>query len=87
MESFPYKAELYKKLDILSLLPEDEEKPDLRKFIGPDSLLLFYHLGMANSDLLSWLTTEPKDWDKDPCYKTFRRFVKGMAVVNDAAER
>ena len=87
VESFTHKVEFYKKLNILSLWPEEQEKPDLSKFIGHDSLLLFSILDMANTDALSWLTTEPKDWDKDPFYQIFRRFVKGMPVVNDAAER
>ena len=57
------------------------------KFVGHDSLLFFFQLDMADSTSLSWLTTEPKVWEIDPNYERFRRFVKGMDVVNDVAER
>ena len=87
VESFPYKAEFYKKLNICSVWPEEEEKPNLRNFVAHDSLLLFFQLDMADSDSLSWLTTEPKEWEKDPSYKIFRKFVKGLDVVNDVAGR
>ena len=87
MESFPYKAEFYKKLNICSVWPEEEEKPNLRNFVGHNSLLLFFQLDMADSESLSWLTTEPKEWEKDPSYEIFRKFVKGLDVVNDVAER
>ena len=87
VESFPFKAEFYKKLEICYLWPEEEEKPNLTKFVSHDSLLLFYKLDMADSQSLSWLTTEPKEWQKDPCFEIFRRFVRGMDVVNDVAER
>ena len=87
VESFPYKADFYKKLSICSVWPEEEEKPDLRNFVGHDSLLIFFQLDMADSQSLSWLTTEPKEWEKDPSYEIFRKFVKGMDVVNDVAER
>ena len=85
--SFPFKADFYKKLDICAVWPEEEEKPNLSSFVGHDSLLLFYKLDMANSESLSWLTTEPREWEKDPSYELFRRFVRGMDVVNDVAER
>ena len=85
--SFPYKAEFYKKFDICSVWPEQEEKPDLRRLVGHDSLLLFHLLGLGDSICLSWLTLEPSEWDRDPSYEIFRRFVKGMDVVNDVAER
>ena len=85
--SFPFKAEFYKKLDICALWPEEEEKPDLRSFVGHDSLLLFHLLGQGNSICLSWLTLEPSEWNRDPSYEIFRRFVKGIDVVNDVAER
>ena len=87
VESFPYKAEFYKKLNICSVWPEEEEKPNLRNFVGHNSLLLFFQLDMADSESLSWLTTEPKEWEKDPSYEIFRKFVKGLDVVNDVAER
>ena len=87
VESFPFKAEFYKKLEICSLWPEEEEKPNLTKFVSHDSLLLFYKLDMANSQSLSCLTMKPKEWQKDPCFKIFRRFIRGMDVVNDVAER
>ena len=85
--SFPFKAEYYKKLDICALWPEEEEKPDLRRFIGHDSLLIFHLIGQGDSICLSWLTLEPSEWTRDPGYEIFRRFVKGMDVVNDVAER
>ena len=86
VESFPFRTDFYKKLDVCSLWPE-EEKPDLNKFVGHDSLLLFYHLDMADSKSLSWLTEEPKEWKKGPCFEIFRSFVRGLDVVNDVAER
>ena len=85
--SFPYKAEFYKKLDICAVWGEEEDKPDLRNFIGHDSLLIFHLLDLGDSTCLSWLTLEPSEWDRDPSYEIFRRFVKGMDVVNDVAER
>ena len=85
--SFPFKIDFYKKLDICAVWPEEEEKPNLSRFVGHDSLLIFYQLDMANSQSLSWLTTEPREWEKDPSYELFRRFVRGMDVVNDVAER
>ena len=42
---------------------------------------------MADSKSLSWLTKEPKEWEKDPCFEIFRRFVRGLDVLNDVAER
>ena len=46
-----------------------------------------YQLDMANTNPLFRLNTEPRVCDKEPCYEMFRRFVRGMAVVTDAAER
>ena len=71
VESFPYKAKFYKRLNICSVWPEEEEKPNLRNFVGHESLLIFFKLDMADSQSLSWLTTEPKDWEKDPSYVIF----------------
>ena len=76
MESFPFKTEFYKKLDICSVWPDKEEKPNLSSFVGHNSLL------MADSQSLSWLTMEPKEWEKNPGYKIFCKFVKEMDVVN-----
>ena len=81
MESFPFKTEFYKKLDICSVWPDEEEKPNLSSFVGHNSLL------MADSQSLSWLTMEPKEWEKNPGYKIFCKFVKGMDVVNGVAKR
>ena len=87
MESFPHRSEFYKKLDICAIWPEEEESPNLSLFVGHDSLLPFYHLEMADKASLSWLNKEPEEWDKDIYFDIFRKFVKGIEVVNDCAER
>ena len=87
VQSFPFHTDLVKKTDICSLWPEDKQWPDLSKFVSHYSLLLFFHLNMANDQSLSWLTQEPEEWHKDVEYCVFQDFVKKIDVTNDCAER
>ena len=87
VESFPFNPEILKKLEINTIWPEDEQWPDLSKFVGHYSLVLFFHLKMANERSLSWMTQEPEEWEKDADYCIFQDFVKKMDVTNDCAER
>ena len=48
VESFPFNPDILKKLEINTIWPEDEQWPDLSKFVGHYSLVLFFHLKMAN---------------------------------------
>ena len=56
VENFPFNPEILKKLEINTIWPEDEQWPDLSKFVGHYSLVLFFHLKMANERSLSWIT-------------------------------
>ena len=49
--------------------------------MGHYSLVLFFHLKMANERSLSWMTQEPEEWDKDVDYCIFQDFVKKMDVT------
>ena len=84
-ETFPYRPE--EKFDITSVWPEEELEPDLRRFVGPKSLLLFHHLRMMDPESMGWLALPPEEWDTDPNYDEFRSIVNSMEVVNDCAER
>ena len=75
VDNFPFNPDNMKKMDICSIWPEDEQRPDLCRFIGHNSLNLFYHLGMADKVSLSWMTKEPKEWKLDVDYEKFREFV------------
>ena len=87
VESFPFHTDLVKKLDICSIWPEEQKWPDLAKFVNHYSLLLFFHLNMANDKSLSWLTQEPEEWNKDVEFCVFQDFVQKIDVTNDCAER
>ena len=84
-ESFPYRPE--EKFDITSVWPEDQREPDLRRFIGPKSLLVFHHLRMMDPESMGWLALEPEEWEMDPNYEEYQSFINSMECVNDAAER
>ena len=87
VEKFPFHPDYLKKLNISCLWPEEVAWPDLSKFVGQYSLLLFYHLDMADNESLSWLTKEPQEWDKEVEFCIFQDFVKNIDVTNDCAER
>ena len=87
VEKFPFHPDYLKKLNISCLWPEEVAWPDLSKFVGQYSLLLFYHLDMADNESLSWLTKEPQEWDKEVEFCIFQDFVKKIDVTNDCAER
>ena len=84
-ETFPYRPE--EKFDIKAVWPEEEMEPDLRRFVGPKSLLLFHHLRMMDPESMGWLALDPEEWDLDPNYEEFRSIVNSIEVVNDCAER
>ena len=86
-DSFHYHQDYLKKPDICALWPEDVQWPDLSKFVGHYSLLLFYYLNMADEVSLSWLKEEPKEWHTDVDFATFKNFVRKIDVTNDCAER
>ena len=87
VDKFPFHPDYLKKLDISFLWPEDELWPDLSKFVGHYSLVLFFHLGMADSNSLSWLKKEPQEWHKEVEFCVFQDFVNKIDVTNDCAER
>ena len=84
-ETFPYRPE--EKFDINAVWPEEEMEPDLRRFVGPKSLLLFHHLRMMDPESMGWLALPPEEWDLDPNYEEFRSIINSIEVVNDCAER
>ena len=85
IEEFPSSTD--KKLDILAAWPEETREPDLSNFVGVESYLVFHHLKMINLDSLFWLTQDPKEWEMDPNYIMFQKFVTTLKCVNDTAER
>ena len=87
VQTFPFHPDYLKKLDISFLWPEDELWPDLSKFVGHYSLVLFFHLDMADSNSLSWLKKEPQEWHKEVEFCVFQDFVNKIDVTNDCAER
>ena len=87
VDGFPFHPDYLKKADICSLWPEDVSWPDLSKFVGKYSLVLFHYLNMADEVSLSWLKEEPKEWHTDTDFAIFRDFVRKIDVTNDCAER
>ena len=85
IEEFPSLTD--KKLDILAAWPEETREPDLSNFVGVQSFLVLYHLMMITLDSLFWLTLDPKEWELDPNYIIFQKFVTTLECVNDTAER
>ena len=84
-ETFPYRPE--EKFDVRAVWPEEELEPDLRRFIGPKSLLVFHHLRMMDPESMGWLAINPEEWEMDPNYEEYQSFINSMECVNDAAER
>ena len=84
-ENFHYRPE--EKFDVTVVWPEEQEEPDLRRFIGRKSLLLFHHLRMMDPESMGWLALNPEEWDLDPNYNEFRSIINSIDVVNDSAER
>ena len=84
-ENFHYRPE--EKFDVTVVWPEEQQEPDLRRFIGRKSLLLFHHLRMMDPESMGWLALDPEEWDMDPNYNEFRSTINSIEVVNDSAER
>ena len=61
-----FEATMEKKVDILSIWPEDTSEPDLGRFVGRRSYLVFYHLGMLDPESLYLLTKDPKKLGEVP---------------------
>ena len=60
--------------------------PQLSKFVGPRSWLLFSKLGLSQVDC-EWLQLDPAVWKLMSGYQKLREFVKNTTIVNDPAER
>ena len=71
-----FEATMEKKVDILSIWPEDTSEPDLGRFVGRRSYLVFYHLGMLDPESLYWLTKDPEKWEEYPEYRRFQNFIR-----------
>ena len=85
-ENFIYTNEHDERFDITTVWPEGQQ-PDLRKFVGRNSLLVFFHLRMLDPDSMEWLLLPPAEWEMNPQYEEFQAFIKSMECVNDCAER
>jgi hypothetical protein len=55
----------------------------LEQFCTANSMTFFHHLQLP----VSFLSNEPSEWCEDETYKTAMTIIKGLAVVNDRAER
>ena len=67
----------------LPTFPELSEKTELRDLVTSESWELFSILKLS----AGWLSLPPAQWDTDPDYVEFRKFVKTVKVTNDCAER
>ena len=85
-ETFTYTDEHDERFDITTVWPEGQQ-PDLRKFVGRNSLLAFFHLRMLDPHSMEWLVLPPAEWEMNPQYEEFQAFIKSMECVNDCAER
>ena len=85
-ETFTYTDEHDERFDITTVWPEGQQ-PDLRKFVGRNSLLAFFHLRMLDPHNMEWLLLPPAEWEMNPQYEEFQAFIKSMECVNDCAER
>ena len=66
--------------------PDNGTLPSLALFVGPRSRLLFSLLQLTPAEL-DWLKFPSEQWDRFSGYQKFAKFVKKLAVVNDAGER
>ena len=85
-ENFIYTNEHDERFDVTSVWPEGQQ-PDLRKFVGRNSLLAFFHLCMLDPHSMEWLVLPPAEWEMNPQYEEFQAFIKSLDCVNDCAER
>ena len=59
------------------------DKTELRDLVTSESWELFNILKLS----AEWLALPPAQWDTDPDYIEFRKFVRTVKVTNDCAER
>ena len=60
--------------------------PNLSSLVGTNSWLIFERLGISIVET-EWLNLEVDQWESLSGYLKFRKFVRGLTVVNDPAER
>ena len=60
--------------------------PQLCKFVGPYSWLLFSKLDLSEVEC-EWLQLDPAHWKLMSGYKKLKEFVENTTIVNDPAER
>ena len=60
--------------------------PSLARLVNERSWLMFHLLEMGEDDT-EWLREEVNLWERFDGYRRFRKFVVGLTVVNDPAER
>ena len=73
--------------NVLDVWPIGTEMPSLCKFVTKKSLIIFWLLGILDSNNMQWLGEDPDLWHTYPGFEKFEKFVKNMAVVNDVSER
>ena len=67
----------------LPTYPKLSDKTELRDLVTSESWELFNILKLS----ADWLALPPAQWDTDPDYIKFRKFVRTVKVTNDCAER
>ena len=67
----------------LPTYPKLSDKTELRDLVTSESWKLFNILKLS----ADWLALPPAQWDTDPDYIEFRKFVRTVKVTNDCAER
>lgn len=65
--------------DLMTTVPN----PRLASFVGPSSWKLWELLGVGSA----WLELPVAEWARNDDYQVAERFVRGLTVVNDGAER
>ena len=60
-----------------------DDECSLASFVGPKAWLMFHLFDVG----AAWLDVLPALWPEDPDYVAMHSNVKGLAVVNDCAER
>ena len=60
--------------------------PQLSRFVGPQSWLIFSKLNLKEEDC-EWMQLDPESWPLFSGYAKFKEFVKNTVIVNDPAER
>ena len=67
----------------LPSFPKLSDKTELRDLVTSESWELFDILKLS----ADWLALPPAEWDTDPDYIEFRKFVRTVKVTNDCAKR